>query len=124
MNGSVRNGAAESGISNLVVLDLQYALDGRRLWETGVGLLEEAGIASWQSAGAVDRTEWVSQIRTATTVFGPYQLQEGSHASYWGQLAMRDCLRQAYNNGTVRGGSCRRVANGLNAYREPQMGLL
>jgi len=77
MNGSVRNGAAQAALPNLVVLDLQNALDGRRLCETGVGLLEEAGIASWQSAGAVDRTEWVSQIRTATTIFGPYQLQEG-----------------------------------------------
>ena len=43
MNGSVRNGAAQSGITNLVVLDLQNALDGRRLCETGVGVLEEVG---------------------------------------------------------------------------------
>jgi hypothetical protein len=124
MNGSVRNGAAQAGISNLVVLDLQNALDGRRLCESGgVWLIEEAGLASWQSAGAVDRTEWVSQIRTATTIFGPYQLQEGGHASYWGQLAMRSCLRLAYNGGTVRGGRCVRVANGLSARGEPQMGL-
>ena len=101
MNGSVRNGAAQTGLGNLVVLDLQNALDGRRLCETGVGVLEEVGIASWRSAGAVDRTEWVSQIRTATTIFGPYQLQEASHASYWGQLAMRNCLRLAYNGGAV-----------------------
>ena len=80
-------------------------------------MLEEVGIANWRSAGAVDRTEWVSQIRTATTIFGPYQLQEASHASYWGQLAMRNCLRQAYNGGAVRGGRCVRVANGLNAAR-------
>jgi hypothetical protein len=123
MNGSVRNGAAQTGLPNLVVLDLQNALDGRRLCETGVGLLEEKGIATWQSAGAVDATEWVSQIRTATTIFGPYQLQEGSHASYWGQLAMRNCLRLAYNGGAVRGGRCVRVANGLNARGEPQMGV-
>jgi hypothetical protein len=123
MNGSVRNGAAATGISNLVVLDLQNSLDGRRLCESGVGLYEEVGLANWQSAGAVDRTEWVSQIRTATTIFGPYQLQEGSHASYWGQLAMRNCLRLAYNGGAVRGGRCVRVANGLNGRGEPQMGL-
>jgi hypothetical protein len=124
MNGSVRNGAAASGITNLVVLDLQNSLDGRRLCESGVGLYEEVGLANWQSAGAVDRTEWVSQIRTATTIFGPYQLQEGSHASYWGQLAMRNCLRLAFNGGAVRGGRCVRVANGLNAQGEPRMGLL
>ena len=89
-----------------------------------MGVLEEVGIANWRSAGAADRTEWVSQIRTATTIFGPYQLQEAGHASYWGQLAMRNCLRQAYNGGAVRGGRCERVANGLNAAGEPQMGLL
>ena len=89
-----------------------------------MGLLEEAGLATWQSQGAVDRSEWVSQIRTATTIFGPYQLQEGSHASYWGQLAMRNCLRQAYNGGAVVGGRCVRVANGLNTSGEPQMGLV
>lgn len=54
----------------------------------------------------------------------PYQLQEASHASYWGQLAMRNCLRLAYNGGAVRGGSCVRLANGLNLRGEPQMGLL
>jgi len=105
------------------VLDLQSSLDGRRLCESGVGVLEEVGIANWRSTGAVDRTEWVAQIRTATTIFGPYQLQEASHASYWGQLAMRNCLRLAYNGGAVRGGRCVRVANGLTASGEPQMGL-
>jgi len=123
MNGSVRNGAAAAGLSNLVVLDLQNALDGRRLCERGVGVLEEKGIANWQSPGAVDNTEWVAQIRTVTTITGPYQLQEDSHASYWGQLAMRNCLRQAYNGGAVRGGKCVRAADGLNARGEPQMGL-
>jgi hypothetical protein len=120
MNGSVRTAAAQAGVP---VLDLQNALDGRRLCETGVGLLEETGTATWQSLRAVDRSEWVSQIRTATTIVGPYQLQEGSHASYWGQLAMRDCLRLAYNGGAVRGGKCVRTANGLNAQGEPVMGL-
>jgi hypothetical protein len=38
-------------------------------------------------------------------------------------LAMRNCLRLAYNGGAVRGGSCVRVANGLNAQGEPVMGL-
>jgi hypothetical protein len=124
MNTTTKNAAAQTGLGNLVVLDLQNALDGRRLCETGVGLLEEKGIASWRSAGAVDNTEWVSQIRTATTIFGPYQLQEGSHASYWGQLAMRNCLRLAYNGGAVRGGRCVRAASGLNSRGEPQMALL
>src|ERR687894_2846562 len=122
LNSTTRNAAATSGLTNVKVLDLQTALNGRRLCENTVGLLEERGIASWTSPGAADNTEWVAQIRTATTIAGPYQLQEASHASYWGQLAMRNCLRQAYNGGAVVGGRCVRVANGLNASGEPQMG--
>lgn len=123
MNTTTKNAVAQSGIAGAVVLDLQTALNGRRLCENTVGLLEEKGVASWTSAGAVDKTEWVAQIRTATTIFGPYQLQEASHASYWGQMAMRNCLRLAYNGGAVRGGRCVRIANGLNSRGEPQMGL-
>jgi hypothetical protein len=123
MNNSVKNGAAAAGLPNVVTLDLVDSLVGRRLCETGVGLLEETGTATWQSAGAVDRSEWVEQIRTVTTIVGPYQLQESGHASYWGQLAMRNCLRQAYNGGAVRGGKCVRAANRLNAQGEPQMAL-
>jgi hypothetical protein len=127
MNNSVKNGAAAAGLPNVVTLDLVDSLVGRRLGqrlcENTVGLLEETGTASWQSAGAVDRSEWVAQIRTVTTIVGPYQLQESGHASYWGQLAMRNCLRQAYNGGAVRGGKCMRAANGLTAQGEPVMEL-
>jgi hypothetical protein len=123
LNNSLRNGAADTGYKNITVLDLQDALVGRRLCETGVGVLEEVGVANWQSPGAVDKTEWVEQIRTTSTIVGPYQLQEDGHASYWGQLAMRNCLRLAYNGGAVRGGRCTRVANGLDSHGEPRMGL-
>jgi len=123
LNNSLRDGLTQSGITNGVVLDLQDSLVGRRLCETGVGLLEETGVATWQSPGAVDRTEWVEQIRTTSTITGPYQLQEDGHASYWGQLAMRNCLRLAYNGGAVQGGRCVRAANGLDPHGEPRMEL-
>ena len=123
LNTTTRNAAATSGLPNVRVLDIQTTLNGRRLCENTVGLLEEKGIATWTTAGAVDRTEWVSQIRTTSTVFGPYRLQEASHASYWGQLAMRNCLRLAYDGGAVRGGACVRAANGLTSRGEPQMAL-
>jgi hypothetical protein len=123
LNSTTRNAATTSGLANVKVLDMQTALNGRRLCENTVGLLEEKGVAAWTSPGAVDKTEWVAQIRTASTVFGPYQLQEASHASYWGQLAMRNCLRQAYNGGAVRGGACVRSANGLTSRGEPVMAL-
>jgi hypothetical protein len=112
-NTTVRNAAATSGLSNVKLLDMTNALAGRRLCENTVGLLEERGIASWTSPGAVDQTEWVSQIRTVTAVFPPYQIQEDGHPSYWGQLALRNCLRQAFNGGVPRGGSCTIGAPGL-----------
>jgi len=123
MNNSVKHGAAAAGLANVVTLDLVDSLAGRRLCESSVGLLEETGTATWQSPNAVDRTEWVAQIRTVTTIVGPYQLQESGHASYWGQLAMRSCLRQAYNSGAVRGGKCVRTGKGLTGQGEPVMTL-
>jgi hypothetical protein len=123
MNLAVTNGAAQTGRSNVKILNATNLLVGRRLCENTVGLLEEQGVASWTSPGAVDKTEWVQQIRTATTLFGPYQLQEDIHPNYWGQRALRNCLRQAYNGGAPRGGTCTRGANGLNAFGEPNVVL-
>ena len=58
----------------------------------------------------------------ASTIVGPYQLQESGHASYWGQLAMRNCLRQVFNGGNVvSGGKCVRTGNGLTSRGEPVM---
>ena len=122
MNQALTDGVVRSGVTNYVVLDMSRALNGHRLCERGVGLLEEVGLSTWTQAGAADRTEWVSQIRTLTTIFGPYQLQEGIHSSYWGQLAMRNCLRQAYNGGSVRGGACTSTG-GVNGLGEPNMAL-
>jgi hypothetical protein len=122
LNNTVRNAAAATGMaSNIALFEAQNALVGHRLCENTDGLLEEQGLASWRSAGAADRSEWVSQIRTTTTLFGPYQLQEDAHPSYWGQLALRNCVRQAYNAGAPRGGTCSRTTTGLNAQGEPNM---
>lgn len=120
LNSTVRNAVA--GISNISLLEMTEALAGRKLCENTVGLLEEKGVATWQSAGAVDKTEWVHQVRTLTTLFPPYQLQEDAHPNYWGQMAMRNCFRQAYNGGAPHGGTCAR-GTGLNAKGEPNMAL-
>jgi hypothetical protein len=122
LNSTITNGLSQAGIAGARVLDMRTALVGHRLCENTDGLLEEVGLSSWRSPGAADRTEWVSQIRTATTVFGPYQLQEDLHPSYWGQLALRNCLRQTWNGGAVRGGSCMHTG-GLDALGEPNMAL-
>jgi len=117
LNGVIRDAASERGMP---VLEAESALAGHRLCENTVGLLEEQGIANWKSRGAADRTEWVSQIRTVTTLVPPYQLQEDLHPSYWGQKALRNCLRQAYNGGVPVAGTCTSTG-GMNSRGEPNM---
>ena len=123
IDGTVLGAANALGLSNVRTLELASAFNGRRLCEKGVGLLEEEGLKSWKTAGAVDKTEWVNEVRTVSTIFGPYEIQEDIHPNYWGQLALRNCLTQAYNGGTPKGGTCTISATGLNAAGEPNMSL-
>jgi hypothetical protein len=124
INNAVFGAAGDSGLTNVKLLNVSTAFNGRRLCENTVGLYEEKGLTSWTQAGAVDQTEWVNQIRTVSTCCSssPYYIQESLHPNYWGQLALRSCVRQAYNGGAVRGGTCTRSANGL-LQGEPRMTL-
>ncbi len=119
INNAVKGAAAAAGAT---VLDLAASFNGRRLCENTVNLMEKSGRANWTVAGAADSTEWIAQIRTLSTVFGPYYVQESLHPNWWGEKAIRNCVRQAYNGGAVRGGVCTR-GTGLNANGEPNMTL-
>ena len=122
INNAVTGAITQSGITNAKTLNITSAFNGRRLCETGVGLYEEVGLANWTAPTAVDKTEWVNQIRTVTTGgSSPYYIQESLHPNYWGQLAVRSCVRQAYNAGTPKSGSCVRGGTGLTASGEPRM---
>jgi hypothetical protein len=123
IDAAVHTAAAEARLTNVRTMLLASAFNSRRLCESTVGLLEERGLTSWRTAGAVDRTEWVNQIRTVSALFGVYEIQEDLHPNYWGQLALRNCLRQAYNAGAPRGGTCTRTGTGLTAGGEPVMTL-
>ncbi len=122
INSTVAGALSDSGISNARSLDLTAAFQGRRLCESSVGLYEERGLTSWTQTGAVDQTEWVNQIRTVSTATSSYYVQESLHPNYWGQLALRSCLRQAWNNGVPRSGACTVAGTGLVA-GEPRMSL-
>ena len=124
INNTVTGAITQAGITNSRTLNLASAFNGRRLCENTVGLYEEKGIANWTSPGAVDQTEWVNQIRTVSTCCAnsPYYIQESLHPNYWAQLATRSCVRQAYNGGTPRGGSCTIAGTGL-VNGEPRMAL-
>ena len=123
IDSTVTAAAAATGLSNVKTMELASAFNGRRLCEKGVGLLEEEGLSSWKAAEAVNKTEWFSQVRTLTTLFGPYELQEDLHPNYWAQLALRNCLTQAYNGGVPKGGTCAISGSGLNSAGEPNMSL-
>jgi hypothetical protein len=123
IDGAVFGAGEASGLSNVKYMQLSSAFNGRRLCEKGVGLLEEEGLSSWKAAEAVNKTEWINQVRTVSTLFGPYELQEDLHPNYWAQLALRNCLTQAYNAGTPKGGTCTISSTGLDSAGEPNMSL-
>lgn len=123
INSTVSGAITASGLTNVRALNLASAFNGRRLCENTVGLYEEKGLTSWTQAGAVDKTEWINQIRTVTTAgSSPYYIQESLHPNYWAQLALRNCVRKAWNAGTPRSGTCTIAGTGL-VNGEPRMTL-
>ena len=122
INNAVTGAITDAGIANSRTLNLAAAFNGRRLCENTVGLYEEKGLTSWTQATAVDKTEWINQIRTVSTVSGPYFVQESLHPNYWAQLALRSCVRQAWNAGAPRSGACTIAGTGL-LNGEPRMTL-
>jgi hypothetical protein len=120
INSTVRAAIGQSGLTNTRLLELQSTFNGRRLCEKTVGLYEEVGLSSWTQPTAVDKTEWINQIRTVTTVGSNYYIQESIHPNYWGQLALRSCVRQSYT--LNRGGTCTISGTGLLS-GEPRMTL-
>ena len=123
IDSTVLGAASATGLSNIRTMELSSAFNGRRLCEKGVGLLEEEGLSSWKAAEAVNKTEWINQIRTITAIFPPYEIQEDLHPNYWAKLALRNCLTQAYNGGAPRSGTCTISGTGLNSAGEPNMSL-
>jgi hypothetical protein len=123
IDSTVFGAASGVGLSNVKTMELGSAFNSHRLCDKGVGLLEEEGLSSWKAAEAVNKSEWFNQIRTVTGLFPPYELQEDIHPNYWAQLGLRNCLTQAYNAGTPKGGTCTISGTGLNSAGEPNMSL-
>jgi hypothetical protein len=121
IDNTVFGAATDSGLTNVRRLDLASAFNGHRLCENTDNLVE-ANYSSWQAPGAVDKSEWIDQIRTVSTAGSDYYIQESLHPNYWGELAVRSCLRQAWNGGAPRGGTCTTSGSGL-LNGEPRMAL-
>lgn len=122
INAAVVGAATDSGLTNVRTLNLASAFNGHRLCENTVGLYEEKGLSSWTQATAVDKTEWINQIRTVSTIGSSYYIQESLHPNYWAQMALRSCVRQVWNGGSPRSGTCTVAGTGLVG-GEPRMTL-
>jgi hypothetical protein len=117
------------------ILDVGNAFQGHLLCEgaTSGGPNPDVLTSYWTLAGSIDNSEWITQLRILPNFIGglsSYALQEGFHPNYWGHLALRACLRLAYNNGNPKSGKCAPLTGsaglGLNTIHspaEPKMGL-
>jgi len=128
INATVTGAIAAANLGNIVgLLDVSQAFVRRRLCENTVQLIENVPLQRWDlnQELSANATEWISQIRTIETTTSPFYIQEGLHPNYWGELALRNCVRLAYNGGVIRGGRCTIAGPGLNNAnpREPLMRL-
>lgn len=106
----------------VITLDTTQAFGQHTLCNLAVNRVNDAGGAqNWQDPNAVDLSEWVMEINMVN--LRDTFKQESFHPNYWGQLALRSCWRQAWNNGDVRGGTCTPAGAGLNEFGEPIMQL-
>lgn len=126
MNRTFAQAAQDAQSANpslrVVTLDASPALGQHTLCNTSVHRVQsDAGAKDWRDANAVDLSEWAMEIN----MVNPRDTfkQESFHPNYWGQLALRSCWRQAWNNGAIRGGTCSPAGSGLNEYGEPNMRL-
>lgn len=121
IDNSVMNAVTATALTNVKKMELRSAFNGRRLCENTVNRVDSSGYSSWNAPGALDHIEWFQGIRTATAAFSDYYVQESLHPDYLAQLALRNCVRQAYNGGTPKGGTCKISSTGKNSLGEPNM---
>lgn len=106
INSTVAAAIADARASTgreIIELDLSRLFEGRRLCEMGAKLVEETADASSQRL----LVERIAQIHLTSLLDGsPYDITEGIHPNHFGQLAVRACLRQAFDGGNARSGMC------------------
>lgn len=130
VNTTVREAAVEAKRREpslrITHMDSSNAYKGRNLCHRDVKRVNDddefdvGGPKTWRERTAVNRSEWVVEIEISNA--SDTMLQEGVHPNYWGQLALRNCLRQVWNSGNPEGGVCTR-GKGVNSRGEPNMSL-
>lgn len=122
VNKAIAQAIERSGATNVLALDLSRALVGNRLCEKGTVSVDTNAANSWKpwtTAKEFEAREWVMQIRTLSPLYSSAQMTESGHPNYYGQLAIRNCLRQVYEQ--QRGGRCEREDRTITSHGEPNM---
>jgi hypothetical protein len=83
------------------IMELRNAFNGRRLCERDP--IDHVRTHWWDTS--VDRVEWINQVRLFKWG-ADFMIQEDLHPNFWGQLALRNCLRKVYNNGNPQSAGC------------------
>ena len=119
---SARRGA--TGLANVKTMELARRSTAGGCARTPSGCSRRRACPPGRTPGAVDKTEWINQVRTVTTIFGPYEIQEDIHPNYWGAARAAQLPDAGLQR---RGAEGRHVhdlgATGLNAAGEPNMSL-
>ena len=106
VNGTVAKAVAEAEAAtgkDIETMDLTRIFEGRRLCESGTKLVEETA----NEADQLQYVERIEMIRVSSKLLDtPYDVNESVHPNFFGQLAMRSCLRQVFNDGDARSGAC------------------
>ncbi|MFM9135099.1 MAG: hypothetical protein ACKOT0_06655 [bacterium] len=104
MNDAVFAGVADAERATgkaVFTVDTESIFEGRRLCEQGAQPAD--GVPEDRLPAVAER---VAAIFAVEGLVGPFRLSESLHPNYFGQLALRDCLRQAWNEGRPRSGAC------------------
>ena len=129
VNETAQDAALEAKIAEptvrIVQMDTSGAFAGHELCSKDVYRLnsindeDERGVDHWRHPRAADLSEWMKEIDVSN--ISAATKYESFHPGFWGQLALRNCLRQLWNKGNiVSGGKCTPMT-GLNTYNEPNM---
>jgi len=76
------------------------------------------GVNHWRHPDAADRSEWMKEIDVSN--ISAATKNESFHPGFWGQLALRNCLRQLWNQGSITTGGRCTATSGVNARGEPR----
>ena len=111
--------SAKRASRNARIAQPEPAFNGRRLCEGGVGLYEEVGLATGRRRRGRSHRVGQPDPHVETVGDSPYYIQEACTPTTGVSWRLRKCVRQAYNTGVPRSGTCVRSGTGLDLAASP-----